>query len=360
MGDLPRIRFLSLRRNGLTGNIPPALGNLGSLSYLELDGNMLSGSSAEDSTCVAGLPTGTRATLSATPADQFGAWGGHCVGSDPTTTVLLDRDRSCTARFGAVRLTQRTMTASNGPVRPGSAVRYSVTLGNTGTGDQRDNVGPELTDVLPAQLEAVSATATSGTVQVSGNAVYWNGAVPAGATVDLLIDARVRVDVPTGTTISNQATIAWDVDGDGANETTAPTDDPRSPGALDPTLIAVSPSLAFHTLEPCRAVDTRQEGPALAPGPERVFAMAGRCGVPTGAAAVAANLTVVGPTAGGHLRLHPAGTPSPDASSINYVAGATRANNAVLTLSPNGELAVDCRQPSGTVHLVIDIVGYFE
>ena len=40
---------------------------------------------------------------------------------------------------------------------------YTVTLTNNGTDAQADNAGHEFTDVLPAGLTLVSATATSGT-----------------------------------------------------------------------------------------------------------------------------------------------------------------------------------------------------
>jgi hypothetical protein len=54
------------------------------------------------------------------------------------------------------------------------------------------------------------------------------------------------------------------------------------------------------------------------------------------------------------------GTPSALVSSINHVAGQTRANNAVATLNGLGELAVFCGQASGTVHFILDVNGHFE
>ncbi|HEX9189727.1 MAG TPA: metallophosphoesterase [Vicinamibacteria bacterium] len=122
----------------------------------------------------------------------------------------------------------------------------------------------------------------------------------------------------------------------------------------------------FYTVTPCRLVDTRDPpgpagGPALAAGSTRVFLMTGRCGIPTEATALALNVTVVSPTAAGHLRLFPAGPVPPLASAINFAPGLTRANNAVATLSTAGETAVRCDMaaPAGTVHLVVDVTGYF-
>jgi hypothetical protein len=110
-----------------------------------------------------------------------------------------------------------------------------------------------------------------------------------------------------------------------------------------------------------RTADPTFGGPVLAPGGDRVFALVGpRCGIPSTARALSVNLTVTQPTAQGNLRLYPAGTPLPVASSVNYVAGQTRANNAIVPLNGLGELAVHCSQASGTAHFILDVNGYFE
>jgi hypothetical protein len=62
----------------------------------------------------------------------------------------------------------------------------------------------------------------------------------------------------------------------------------------------------------------------------------------------------------GDLRLYPAGTPRPGVSTINYQAGQTRANSLAISLGSAGDLAVRCDQASGTVHLILDVYGYFE
>jgi hypothetical protein len=129
--------------------------------------------------------------------------------------------------------------------------------------------------------------------------------------------------------------------------------------------VVVSPAQDFYTLEPCRLVDTRGAtgafgGPALAAGADRVFALAGRCGIPATARALAVNMAVTQATASGNLRLYPAGAPLPLVASINYAPGQTRANNALVTLNGLGEIAVRCAQASGTVHFILDVNGYFE
>ncbi len=55
-----------------------------------------------------------------------------------------------------------------------------------------------------------------------------------------------------------------------------------------------------------------------------------------------------------------AGTPRPGTSSINYVSGQTRANNATVTLSDTGGFDVYCAQASGSAHFIVDVYGYLE
>jgi PQQ-like domain len=124
----------------------------------------------------------------------------------------------------------------------------------------------------------------------------------------------------------------------------------------------------FFTVAPCRLVDTRGPdgtfgGPVLqGSAARRLFPVAGsRCGVPSTAVAVALNVTVVSPSGPGHLRLGPASFAA-STSTINFVAGQTRANNAVVGLTgyPLGSLWVETHIFPGTTHLVLDVTGYFE
>jgi hypothetical protein len=121
----------------------------------------------------------------------------------------------------------------------------------------------------------------------------------------------------------------------------------------------------LFTVTPCRVFDTRDPagtygGPALAAGQSRVFPLTGRCGIPATARAVTVNLTVTSPTTLGNLRLYAAGQAIPSTSTLNYIAGQTRANNAVVGLSATGGLALRCAQASGTAHVLLDVTGYFE
>ncbi|HTO86253.1 MAG TPA: PQQ-dependent sugar dehydrogenase [Thermoanaerobaculia bacterium] len=127
------------------------------------------------------------------------------------------------------------------------------------------------------------------------------------------------------------------------------------------------PASKFNTLTPCRVVNTRNAngpygGPALTAGAggTRSFHLGGQCNIPSSARAVAVNVTVAQPAADGDLRIYPTGAQVPATSVINFRAGQTRANNAVLLLSPTGDISVRYDAVSGTVQFLLDVDGYFE
>ncbi len=119
---------------------------------------------------------------------------------------------------------------------------------------------------------------------------------------------------------------------------------------------------SYFTLPPCRLADTRiGGGGVLSSGLPRNFAITAHCGVPLTAVAVAANVTAIQPTGGGFFTLHPGGTSPPATTTINFGAGQTRANNAILALGPDGSVTVSpLVSGGGLAHLVIDVTGYFE
>lgn len=101
-------------------------------------------------------------------------------------------------------------------------VTYQVVLTNGGPAAQGDNPGDEMTDVLPSSLTLVSATATSGTsvANIGTNTVHWNGSIPAGGSVTITIVASIKPGT-AGSPIANAATVNYDADGNGTNESTA-------------------------------------------------------------------------------------------------------------------------------------------
>jgi hypothetical protein len=123
----------------------------------------------------------------------------------------------------------------------------------------------------------------------------------------------------------------------------------------------------FYTVTPCRAVDTREStgdsaaSPALGPQSERVFTLAGKCGIPENATAVSVNLTVADETAAGYLQIVPADVAFTTAQSIHFSPFRVRANNSMLYLATDDTGAVKVRNASeGTTHFIIDVNGYFQ
>jgi uncharacterized protein len=156
---------------------------------------------------------------------------------DPNTAAAGDP-----TVFNIVSPSQVTVTKSVGTTGvQGSSATYTVVITNNTGHALTDNPGAELTDVLPAQLDLVSATATSGTAvaTVATNTVTWNGAIASGASVTITIEAAIPADAPTGTA-SNQGTASVDLDNNGANETSIVSDDPTTAAAADPTVFTIT------------------------------------------------------------------------------------------------------------------------
>jgi len=127
-----------------------------------------------------------------------------------------------------------------------------------------------------------------------------------------------------------------------------------------------NPGADFYTVPPCRLVDTRladgpRGGPALQPGVERSFPLTSLCGIPAGARALALNVTVTQSQSDGYLQIYPGDGGPPGTSAINFATGQTLSNNTVLPLASDGSGTLEVRPgAAGTVHLILDVTGYFQ
>lgn len=116
---------------------------------------------------------------------------------------------------------------------------------------------------------------------------------------------------------------------------------------------------AFHPVTPTRLTDTRTTSSALGPGEVLDVQVAGAGAIPFPTTAVVLNVTAVGASATTDIRAYPTpvGGAVPLASSLNVVRGETRPNAVVATVGRDG--SVRLRNGAGTVHLVVDLAGWF-
>lgn len=129
------------------------------------------------------------------------------------------------------------------------------------------------------------------------------------------------------------------------------------------------PGSAFNGLNPARLLDTRPghvtidgqgagEGPVAAGAVIDVTVLS-RGGVATaGVGAVALNVTSTEPTRPGYVTAYPTGVTAPTASNLNFTIGSTTPNMVIVPLGAGGQVSLLNGSP-GTVHLVVDILGWF-
>jgi len=138
-------------------------------------------------------------------------------------------------------------------------------------------------------------------------------------------------------------------------------------GAVDTHLAAIAITvlpdepLLFYTLTPCRVFDSRESVGPLVSG-QAITIPANTCGIPANARALAANLTVISPTATGYLNLYPGNYPVPPTAETSFRADVTRANEVVVGVSTAGPQTLAARAEisgGGSLHLIVDVNGYF-
>ena len=124
----------------------------------------------------------------------------------------------------------------------------------------------------------------------------------------------------------------------------------------------------YVPIEPCRLADTRPAflvGARATPiGADESYTLSGwdtvgDCTLPSGTTGLSLNVTATDPTQATFLTLFPAASTRPTASHLNPTPGQPPTPNAVnVDLDASGEFSVFNR--FGTVHIIIDVVGYFD
>ena len=115
----------------------------------------------------------------------------------------------------------------------------------------------------------------------------------------------------------------------------------------------------YHSLTPTRILDTRSSTGLTSMVPLE-FPVTGHGGVPAGAIAITANLTVTGQARAGYVSLTSMPQSAPTTSTINVPLGDTRANGVTAQLTGDGQLwATYVASGPVTTNLVFDVTGYF-
>jgi hypothetical protein len=259
----------------------------------------------------------------------------------------------------------------------------SVSAGPPLVADVLGDAAPEIlvsTNHSVAVFSHTGALLTEHTGNTGGQIAFQSSGTPYAAVGDLedpaAAAAKIEVvavggppsppntEVDVWNPISRSSAPPWGLFHQNARRTGVAPGTAACSGACTPPAGA----LDFFTLAPCRLVDTRNPngplgGPALASGAVRTFTLAGACGIPASARALALNVTVTQPAGGGFVRFSPGGCSPLNVSTLNFAAGQTRANNAILPLANDGSgtLSVNAAVAGGgSLHLLIDVDGYFQ
>ncbi len=118
---------------------------------------------------------------------------------------------------------------------------------------------------------------------------------------------------------------------------------------------------SYVAVSPERKLDTRMgigapAGKVAGGGWIELDVTGGEAAVPGDALAVVLNLTATEPERSGYVTVWPCGTPQPQASNLNYVAGQNIPNLVIAKVGVNGKV---CVSTLATTHLLADLNGYF-
>jgi hypothetical protein len=111
---------------------------------------------------------------------------------------------------------------------------------------------------------------------------------------------------------------------------------------------------SYHPVGPARLLDQ-----TLSAAGTVTLPVTGSASIPSsGVGAVLINVTVATPQRGGYVTVYPAGGTRPATSNVNFVAGATVANAAVIRVGAGGGIRL-YNASGGSIRLVVDVSGYF-
>jgi hypothetical protein len=314
---------------------------------------------ARVNTCI--FPVG--GTPAAPTVSTVSPASGTTAGGTVVTITGTGFQSGATVSFGGTNATAVTFNSSSqltatAPARAAGVVTVTV----TNPGGQSGSKTSAYTFVAPTTTPAVTAIRPNSGSTAGGTTVVLTGAnFQSGATVTFGgTPAAVTFNGSTRLTVTTPARATGPV-------AVVVTNPGGQSATVNPGYFYAPPAVAsdFYTVPPCRLLDTRNAngswgGPIFGPSAQRTFTVTGRCGVPAGATAVAANVTVFQPTALGSISAFPGNAFDLGTAAVNFLAGAVRANNNLIQLSTNGTGTIGIRNNSaGNSHVIVDVFGYF-
>ena len=268
-------------------------------------------------------------------------------GTTTTTTTTTTGSTTTTTQPGTpgdwytgvspVRIMDTRYTVPAPTPMSGRVARSLTVRGANGVPADATAAVMNVTVVNATQPSWLTVSPSTGAVAGTSNVNFANGApTPNLVTVPLGADGGIRLTLDSGLANVIVDLVGW-----------------YRPGSP-------SGSGGYHPISPIRALDTRLGTPApLGPNETRPLDVASPIGVsPAGLRSVALNVTATGGSAESFLTVHPAGTPVPDASNLNWLARQTVPNADIATTDVNGRIALTNKY--GTVHVVVDVVGWYD
>ena len=285
-------------------------------------------------------------TVTGTAQHEYAAFGRYTVkvtvsddtsGDQAVNTMTVSTAGSEYTAYGPVRLLD-TRNGTGGVSKPlTSSAPIRLKVAGNGT--------------IPTDVTAVAMNVTVTNVTSGGNvAVNPDGATPSGTS---------NLNFSPGQTVANMVIVPVGADGyvsftkQGVGSAAVIAD-----VAGYYTQTAAS---GYTTSSPTRILDTRNgtggvSGPLTSTTPIKLK-IAGNGPIPANVTAVAVNLTLTNSSGGGNVVAYPDGTTQPTASNLNYAAGQTVANAAIVPVT-DGYIDL-AKQGSGSVAMIVDVEGYF-
>jgi streptogramin lyase len=289
------------------------------------------------------------------PAPGLGASTGMAAGRDDNLWVI-SAPSSTLARVtpdGAVTL----LPDSTISYPSGIAVGPDHAMWFTNSGN--NSIGRAAT--APAAPTQVAATAGKERVTVG-----WTPAPPSSDPATFTVTASPGGATCTWTSGPPRCTVTGLTAGVSYTFTVAATSavGTSAPSAASNAVVPWSGS-AYHPLTPARILDSRTaigswSAPLAAGAPKelQVTGLGGASEVPATASAVVMNVTATGGSANSFVTAWPVGSAQPTASNLNFAVGETIPNLVTVKLGTGGRVAF--ANAVGAVHLVADVVGYYD